>query len=202
VPRHSPPTRFPTGRSRRRQQGQTWSPPSHRASGRARWCGDITYLRVGAGWLYLATVIDIASRRLLGWSIARHMRADLVVDALAAAVAARGGHVRGVIMHTDRGAQYSSAAFEKACRQHGIRASRGGVGSSYDNALAEAFFATLKRELPAAAFGWTSETEARQQLFRWIAFYNHRRRHSAIGYQSPIDYESQLASTTVQHLAA
>ena len=147
-------------------------------------------------------MIDIASRRLLGWSIARHMRAELVVDALDAAVAARGGQVDGVVMHTDHGAQYSSVSFARACREHGIRASRGGVGSSYDNALAEAFFATLKRELPAAATGWATENEARQQLFRWIAFYNHRRRHSAIGYLSPTAYETNLASTTVQDLAA
>jgi transposase InsO family protein len=167
-----------------------------------RWCGDITYLRVGAGWLYLATVIDIASRRLIGWSIARHMRTDLIIDALTAAVAARGGHVNGVIMHTDRGAQYTSASFASAAIAHGITLSRGHVGSSYDNALAESFFGTLKRELPAAATGWATESEARQQLFRWIAFYNHRRRHSSIGYLSPADYESNLASTIVQDRAA
>jgi transposase InsO family protein len=162
-----------------------------------RWCGDITYLRAGGGWLYLATVIDIASRRLIGWSIANHMRTALVTDALHAAVAARGGHVKEVVMHTDRGAQYTSATFADACHRNGIHPSRGHIGSSYDNALAEAFFATLKRELPAAATGFTCEADARQQLFRWIAFYNHRRRHSAIGYISPADYESQLPSTTV-----
>ena len=105
-----------------------------------RWCGDITYLRAGGGWLYLATVIDIASRRLIGWSIANHMRTALVTDALHAAVAACGGHVKGVVMHTDRGGQYTSATFADACHRNGIHPSRGHIGSSYDNALAEAFF--------------------------------------------------------------
>ncbi|SCL35846.1 Transposase InsO and inactivated derivatives [Micromonospora rhizosphaerae] len=107
-----------------------------------RWCGDITYLHVGGGWLYLATVIDIATRRLIGWSINTHMRSSLVIDALDAAVAARGGRVEGVIFHSDRGAQYSSGRFADACRRHGVRRSMGRIGSSYDNALAEAFFAT------------------------------------------------------------
>lgn len=97
-----------------------------------RWCGDITYLRVGGGWLYLATVIDIATRRLIGWSINTHMRTSLVIDALDAAVAARGGRVDGVIFHSDRGAQYSSSDFTDACGRHGIRRSMGRIGSSYD----------------------------------------------------------------------
>jgi transposase InsO family protein len=93
--------------------------------------------------------------------------------------------------------QYTSGDFARACHDHGIRPSRGHIGSSYDNALAEAFFATLKRELPAANAGWTTDAEARQQLFRWIAFYNQRRRHSAIDYLSPANYETRLTSTTV-----
>lgn len=100
-----------------------------------RWCGDITYLRVGAGWLYLATVIDIATRRLIGWSITTHIRTSLVIDALDAAVAARGGRVDGVIFHSDRGAQYGSGDFADACQRHGVRRSMGRIGSSYDNAL-------------------------------------------------------------------
>jgi transposase InsO family protein len=168
----------------------------------ARWCGDITYLPVAGRWLYLATVIDIASRRLIGWSIAPHMRTSLVIDALNAAVAARGGQVSGVVFHSDRGAQYSATDFASTCHAHGIRRSMGHTGSSYDNALAESFFAILKRELPAAATGWVTESQARQQLFRWIAFYNHRRRHSAIGYLSPTDYETRTRSTTLKDLAA
>ena len=95
-----------------------------------RWCGDITYVAVGSTWMYLATVIDICSRRVVGWSIADHMRTSLVTDAIEMAVAARGGQVRGVIFHTDRGAQYSAAAFAEVCRRHGIRRSMGRVGST------------------------------------------------------------------------
>ncbi|MGI5241103.1 IS3 family transposase [Dactylosporangium sp. CA-139066] len=167
-----------------------------------RWCGDITYLRVGAGWLFLATVIDIATRRLIGWSINTHMRTSLVIDALEAAVAARGGQVDGVIFHTDKGSQYGSTAFAAVCDRHGVRRSTGRTGTSYDNALAEAFFATLKRELDVDRRTWACEADARRDVFRWIAFYNHRRRHSALGYHSPADYERTLTSATLQQIAA
>ncbi|MGI5215865.1 IS3 family transposase [Plantactinospora sp. CA-290183] len=167
-----------------------------------RWCGDITYLRVGGGWLYLATVIDIATRRLIGWSINTHMRTSLIIDALDAAVAARGGRVDGVIFHSDRGAQYVSSDFADACRRHGVHRSMGRIGSSYDNALAEAFFATLKRELDVDHHHWSTEPDARRDVFRWIAFYNHRRRHSALGYLSPANYEQTLTPVTLQQIAA
>jgi transposase InsO family protein len=167
-----------------------------------RWCGDITYLRVRGGWLFLATVIDIATRRLVGWSINTHMRTDLVIDALEAAVAARGGRVDGVVFHTDKGSQYLSGAFAAVCDRHRVRRSTGRTGSSYDNALAEAFFATLKRELDVDHRTWASETDDRRDVFRWIAFYNHRRRHSAIGHVSPVDYEQTLESVTLQQIAA
>ncbi|NUK07858.1 IS3 family transposase [Streptomyces lunaelactis] len=108
-----------------------------------RWCGDTTYIQVGTTWLYLACVIDICSRRVIGWSMAPHMRAELVIDALEAAVAARGGDVAGVIFHSDRGSQYTAAAFAHICDQHGIRRSMGRVGSSYDNALAESLWQGL-----------------------------------------------------------
>ncbi|GAA1351628.1 hypothetical protein GCM10009612_08720 [Streptomyces beijiangensis] len=129
-----------------------------------RWCGDITYLPVRKDWMYLATVIDIHSRRVVGWSMAEHMRADLVIDALEAAVATRGGNVDGVIFHSARGTQYTSAAFSSACRKHGIRRSIGRVGSSYDNAMAEFFFASIKREL---LYGerWLENSEARMAVF-------------------------------------
>lgn len=113
-----------------------------------KWCGDITYVAVGSTCL-IATVIDICSRRVIGWSIADHMRASLVTDAIEMAVAARGGQVHGVVFHPDRGAQYGSAAFAEACRRHGIRRSMGRVGSSYDNALAESFFQGLKARVAA-----------------------------------------------------
>ncbi len=167
-----------------------------------RWCGDITYLRVGDRFLYLVTVIDIATRRLIGWSLNTHMRTDLVINALDAAVAARGGRVHGVIFHSDRGAQYGSAGFADACHRHGVRRSRGRIGSSFDNALAEAFFATLKRELAVDHRRWNSEADARRDIFRWIAFYNHRRRHSALGYRSPAEYEQTLDPTMLLPIAA
>ncbi len=167
-----------------------------------RWCGDITYLRVGTGWLYLATVIDIASRRMIGWSINTHLRTDLVLDALHAAVRARSGQVTGVIFHADHGCQYTSTAFATACTSYGVQRSTGRVGSSYDNALAESFFATLKRELDVHNRCWTTEADARRDVFRWIAFYNHRRRHSALGYLSPAHYEQRLTSATVHQIAA
>jgi transposase InsO family protein len=163
------------------------------AIGRAdqRWCGDMTYLPVGDGrWMYLATVLDIGTRRLVGYSMAEHMRADLVIDALTAAIQARGGNVAGVVFHSDHGAQYTSAAFATACAAAGIRQSMGTIGSSADNSLAEAFFATLKREI-LPPHGWSNTRQARLDVFRWLSFYNTRRRHSALGHLSPVEYETR-----------
>ncbi|MFC3549207.1 IS3 family transposase [Nonomuraea ferruginea] len=156
-----------------------------------RYVGDITYLPVGEGrFLYLATVLDLGSRRLAGWSIADHMRTGLVSDALRAAAATRGS-LDGAIFHADHGAQYTSAEFAEVCAELGVRQSMGAVGSSADNAAAEAFNATLKRETLQGATRWSSPREARLAVFRWITRYNTRRRHSTIGYLSPIDYEQQ-----------
>lgn len=166
-----------------------------------KWCGDITYVPVGSTWLYLATVIDICSRRVVGWSIADHMRASLVTDAIEMAVAARGGQVSGVIFHTDRGAQYVSRVFANVCRRHGIRRSMGRVGSSYDNALAESFFQGLKRELLHGR-RWTSKAQARLELFRWMSYYNRRRRHSALGYLTSVEFEQHLIASHTLSLAA
>jgi transposase InsO family protein len=121
-----------------------------------RWCGDITYIAVGTTWLSPATVIDICSRKVVGWSIADHMRASLVTDAIEMAVAARGGRVHGVVFHTDRGAQYSSLCRGLPSARHPPQ--HGRVGSSYDNALAESFFQGLKRELLHGR-RWTSKAQ-------------------------------------------
>ncbi|MFI1259228.1 IS3 family transposase [Streptomyces netropsis] len=164
-----------------------------------KYVGDITYLPlVGGKFLYLATVIDLASRRLVGRAVTDHMRTDLVLDALAAAERTRGS-LTGAIMHTDHGAQYTSRAFADACRQAGVRQSMSAIGSSADNALAESFNATFKRETLQGRKSWSSEREARLDAFRWLHRYNTPRRHSRLGHRSPIAYEtaSRATSTTL-----
>ena len=153
------------------------------------WCGDITYLRTGEGWLFLATVIDLFSRRVIGWSAAAHLRTELVADALSMAVATRGGRVEGVVFHSDRGSQYTSAAFAELCETNNITQSMGATGVCWDNAAAESFFATLKREL-ANRRRWATRAEARRDLIRWIeGWFNTRRIHSTLDYNSPIEHE-------------
>jgi transposase InsO family protein len=160
-----------------------------------KYVGDITYLPLDGGkFCYLATVIDLASRRLAGWAIADHMRADLVTDALAAAIRTRGS-LAGSIMHTGHGAQYTSQAFAEACRSAGGRRSMSAVGSSADNALAESFNATFKRETLQGRKSWPTEPETRLDAFRWLHRYNTRRRHSHLGQRSPIAYENALHHT-------
>jgi len=159
--------------------------------------GDITYLPCGDGGnLYLATVIDCFSRRLVGWSIADHMRTELVTDALSAAAAARGG-LAGAIFHSDHGAQYSARAYADLCARLGVTPSMGAVGSSADNALAESFNATLKRETLAGAAGWETPAQARREVFAWITRYNTGRRHSACGQTSPNAYEASRTPATL-----
>ncbi|MFD9563814.1 IS3 family transposase [Streptomyces sp. NPDC059994] len=168
-----------------------------------KYVGDITYLPVsGAKPLYLATVIDLASRRLAGWAIADHMRTELVIDALAAAERTR-GNLTGAIMHTDHGAQYTSRAFAEICRSAGVRQSMGAVGSSADNATAESFNAAFKRETLKGRKAWPSEREARLDAFRWLTRYNTRRRHSRLGQRTPIAYENDLepVATTLTQAA-
>jgi transposase InsO family protein len=155
------------------------------------WCGDITYLRTGEGWLFLATVIDLFSRRVIGWSAAAHMRSELVADALAMAVATRGGTVNGVVFHSDRGSQYTSAAFGALCDRLGVTQSMGATGVCWDNAAAESFFGTLKREL-AHRRRWATRADARRDLLRWIeGWFNTRRLHSTLDYNSPLETEDR-----------
>ena len=152
------------------------------------WVADITYLRSGEGWLYLAAVQDAYSRAIVGWSMATHMRATLVVDALKMALARRRPGP-GLIHHSDQGSQYVSLAFGRAAREAGIAVSMGSRGDAYDNAVAETFFATLKKELVNRR-SWSSRLELQSAVFEYIeAFYNRRRRHSTLGMLSPTDYE-------------
>ncbi|WP_405728568.1 IS3 family transposase [Streptomyces sp. NBC_01537] len=161
-----------------------------------KYVGDITYLGIGGGkFCYLATVIDLCSRRLAGWAIADHMRAELVTDALAAAIRTRGS-LAGAVMHTDHGSQYTSRTFAEACRSAGVRQSMGAVGSSTDNAAAESFDVSFKRETLKGRKGWSNEREARLDAFRWLSRYNTRRRHSRLGQRSPITFENAFHSTS------
>ncbi len=159
------------------------------------WCGDITYIRTGQGWLYLATVIDLASRRLIGWSMGDRHDATLVVDALQMAVASRGRTTMdGTIFHHDRGSEYTSELFRTTCRQLGVTQSSSRTGSCLDNAVAESFFATLKVEL-VHRLHFATRADARRAIFTWVHRYNHRRRHTTIGMIPPARYEEQQRQT-------
>ena len=164
-----------------------------------RYVGDITYLPLADGQnLYLATVIDCFSRRLVGWSVADHMRTSLVEDALKAAATTRGSSTNGLagaIFHSDHGSVYTSKDYATLCADLGVTQSMGAVGTSADNALAESFNATLKREVLQDAACWPDEGTCRRQVFRWLVRYNTRRRHSWCRYQSPSTYESLYAAT-------
>ncbi|MQM29001.1 IS3 family transposase [Glycomyces sp. NEAU-7082] len=148
--------------------------------------GDITYLRTGEGWLYLATVIDLHTRMVIGWQMADHMRTSLVTDALAAAKEA--GHLdAGAVFHSDRGTQYSAAAFAAWCRANGVERSMGRTGVCWDNAAAESFFASLKNECYHQR-SFATRTEARTAVADYIeVFYNRQRLHSTLGYKTPAE---------------
>jgi transposase InsO family protein len=160
-----------------------------------RYVGDITYLPLADGSnLYLATVIDCYSRRVAGWAVADHMRVELVTDALQAAKSTRGSLV-GAVFHSDHGSVYTSKTYATLCAELGVVQSMGAVGTSADNALAESFNATLKREVLQDNACWTDETTCRRQVFKWLVRYNNRRRHSWCRYQSPVAYETGHAAT-------
>ena len=153
------------------------------------WVADITYLRTWEGWLYLAAVQDAYSRRIVGWSMADHMRAELVVDALQMGLEHRRPEP-GLVHHSDQGSQYVSLAFGQTARAAGIAQSMGSRGDCYDNAVAESFFATLKKELIHGR-SWPSKAELRTEVFDYIeVFFNRRRRHSTLGFLSPAQFET------------
>lgn len=164
------------------------------------WVGDITYIRTPIGWLYLATVIDLGSRRLIGYAMANHMRTELVLDALNMAVAARGGRVGGTIFHSDRGSQYMSHEYAQRVTDLGMRQSAGRTGVCWDNAVAEAFFGSLKREL-IDRYRLDDHATARRAVFVWINRYNTRRLHSSLNYQTPTDWENQYRQTQANKAA-
>jgi putative transposase len=155
------------------------------------WVQDITYIATREGWLYLASVLDLGSRRLLGYSMADHMRTELVLDALGMAVAARGGDeaVAGVIAHADRGSQYTSNDYVDFCHDNKMRPSAGRTGVCWDNAVAESFWESLKRECVKGRV-FATRAEARRAIFKWINWYNATRLHSSLGHVAPTEWEA------------
>lgn len=163
------------------------------------WCGDITYIKTWDGWAYLATVIDLHSRALIGWSLDTHMRTSMVTDALTMALDER-RPVGPVIFHSDRGTQYTSHEMADYCRDNNINRSMGRIGVCYDNAVAESFFATYKKELIHTK-PWPTLKRLRRETFLWIeGYYNTKRRHSTLGYLTPAEYE--LGYESIHELAA
>jgi transposase InsO family protein len=159
--------------------------------------GDITYLWTWEGWLYLATVIDLASRRVVGWAMAEHMRAELVCAALAMAIDAR-RPAPGLIFHSDRGTQYTSDQFAQLLDAHQITQSFSRPRQCWDNAVAESWFASLKEECIYRQ-AWPTRSQARRAIFDYIEiFYNRRRLHSSLGYLSPAEYEAVRQRTAAQ----
>jgi len=156
------------------------------------WVADITYIPTWAGFLYLAIVLDVFSRRIVGWAMSTDLQTALVLDALNMAIGQR--QPTAVIHHSDQGCQYTSVQFGKRCREVGVRPSMGSVGDAYDNAMAESFFATLECELLDRR-RFRTQAEAKLAVFDWIeGWYNPRRRHSSLGRVSPLTYEQRHAA--------
>jgi putative transposase len=165
----------------------------------ALWYGDITYVRTWDGWAYIASVIDGYSRKVIGWAIGDHMRTELVIDALRMALERR-RPPRGVIFHADRGSQYTSQAFVDFCAEHGVRNSVGRTGSCFDNAAAESFWATLKKEF-IHLHPFDTIARLRRETFEYMeGYYNTKRIHSSLRYMTPAEYEKQF-DTRQLHIA-
>ena len=164
------------------------------------WVSDITYIPTGQGWLYLATVIDLGSRRLLGYSMANHMRTELVSDAMKMAAGVRGGATAGIIFHSDRGSQYMSRDFRRLVGDLEMAQSVGRTGQCWDNSVAESFFSSLKREL-VSRYRFEDRSGARRAIFAWINRYNTRRLHSTLGYLPPIEWENTYHQHTTDQAA-
>jgi putative transposase len=165
------------------------------------WVGDVTCVPTDEGWLYLASVLDLGSRRLLGYAMSTRPDTDHVIGAVEMAVATRGhAAMDGTIFHSDRGSTYTSARYRTTCSRLGLRQSVGRTGSCLDNAVAEAWFASLKKELGQTRFA--TRADARGAIFAWINYYNHRRLHSACGYQPPVEYEQSKPEPIGSPLAA
>ena len=157
-----------------------------------KWAGDISYIWTREGWLYLAVILDLHSRRVIGWAVSNRMKRDLAIRALKMAIALR-SPPRGCIFHSDRGSQYCSHDYQKVLRDHGLKASMSGKGNCYDNAAVETFFKTIKAELIWRRT-WETRRQAETAIFQYInGFYNPRRRHSALGGKSPLAFERQVA---------
>ena len=157
-----------------------------------KWAGDISYVWTREGWLYLAVIIDLHSRRVIGWAVSSRMKRDLAIRALKMAIALR-NPPKGCIHHTDRGSQYCSHDYQKLLRHHGFKVSMSGKGNCYDNAVVETFFKTIKAELMWQQ-SWETRRAAEMAIFEYInGFYNPRRRHSALGWKSPLAFEAKAA---------
>jgi putative transposase len=157
------------------------------------WVSDITYVPTREGWLYLVCVLDLYSRKVVGWSMSERMKSELVISALGMALQQRCPQAQALLHHSDRGSQYASEAFQRVLRDHGITCSMSGTGNCYDNAAMESFFATLKKELIHQE-DYPTRAAARQSIFEYIeVFYNRERLHSALGYHSPCAFEEAAA---------
>ena len=172
---------------------RTFSVEQHREPDKA-WAADITYIPTKEGWVYLAVVLDLATRRVVGWSVRTRLDQELALSALRMALTHRGA--RGGLHHSDRGVQYASAAYQRLLKQSGFHVSMSRVGDCWDNAVVESFFATLTKELLVDGL-FESRTQASRELFEFIEiWYNRRRRHSSLGYRTPAEYEAVLAKAS------